>query len=78
MARHRSKAVPSSPLLPSCPGPKLGAFIHQDAAIEWGRRLDVDRSDLSSTQASVFEVKIKSKVYALKVVRTHNDKPIYY
>jgi len=69
MAGRRRQA---KSLLPSCPGPKLGAFKHKNSAIEWGRRLDVDRTDLSGTQASVFEVKIESKVYALKVVSNHH------
>jgi hypothetical protein len=41
-----------------CPGPKLRAFKYQHAEIEWGRRLDGDRTGMSETDGYVFEVKI--------------------
>ncbi|KAI0868281.1 kinetochore Sim4 complex subunit FTA2-domain-containing protein [Hypoxylon argillaceum] len=58
-----------SPLLPPCPGPKLHAFKHQNAKIQWGPRLDENRVGMSGTEGFVFSVKIKSKTYALKVFR---------
>ena len=71
MAGRKNQLISANSLLPSCPGPKLGAFVHKNAVIEWGRRLDVSRTESSGTQASVFEVRIESKAYALKVVSKH-------
>ncbi|KAI1126145.1 kinetochore Sim4 complex subunit FTA2-domain-containing protein [Nemania abortiva] len=56
------------PPLPPCRGPKLHAFEHQNAPIEWVSRLDGDRDD-DGIEGYVFEVKIKSKTYALKVFK---------
>ena len=51
--------------LPPCNGPKLHAFAHQNAPIEWLGRLDEDQPH---TQGHVFKVRIESQIYALKVV----------
>lgn len=48
--------------------PKLQPFEYQDDPIEWRRRLDVEQTGQNGTNAYVFEVKIRSRVYALKVV----------
>lgn len=54
--------------LPPCPGPKLKAFKHQKAPIEWLERLDENRTEHSGIEASVFRVRIRSQEYAVKVV----------
>ncbi|KAI0973682.1 kinetochore Sim4 complex subunit FTA2-domain-containing protein [Xylaria arbuscula] len=57
------------PALPPCPGPRLAAFQHQNAQIRWIKRLDIDRNSESTTQGCVYQVEIKSKIYALKVFK---------
>ena len=53
-------------LIPRIDGPKLDEFVHRDAIIEFRALLsDPD----SEGQSHVFEVKIGSHIYALKVVR---------
>ncbi|KAI1124134.1 kinetochore Sim4 complex subunit FTA2-domain-containing protein [Nemania abortiva] len=63
----------SSPELPPCDGPKLRAFRYRNDSIEWLGLVD-DRPDPpdSSRQGYVFKVKIRSKVYALKVFKFFN------
>ncbi|KAH6847092.1 kinetochore Sim4 complex subunit FTA2-domain-containing protein [Chaetomium sp. MPI-CAGE-AT-0009] len=55
--------------LPPCDGPRLHAFEHQKAPIEWLERLDGDRTSQSGAEGSVFKVRIKSQLYALKVFK---------
>lgn len=65
----------SSTELPPCDGPKLQAFKHRSARIHWGdciSGLGGEGEDIGS-QAYVFKVEIKSRTYALKVVRTRNS-----
>lgn len=57
--------------LPRCDGPKLHAFKHKEASIEWLERLDGDRESQSGAEGCVFKVKIDSQFYALKVVSKH-------
>ena len=54
--------------LPDCEGPKLHPFKDCNAAIEFRRLLSDDDSGIDG-HAHVFEVSIRSNVYALKVVR---------
>lgn len=61
----------SSTELPPCDGPKLQAFKHRSARIHWGdciSGIGGEGEDIGS-QAYVFKVEIKSRTYALKVVR---------
>ncbi|KAI1419481.1 kinetochore Sim4 complex subunit FTA2-domain-containing protein [Xylaria sp. FL1777] len=60
----------SSSELPPCDGPKLRAFEHRDDPIEWLGLLE-DRPDPpdSSRQGYVFKVKMRSRIYALKVFK---------
>lgn len=55
----------TNPPLPPCRGPKLHEFKHASYPIKWLKRLDEDRTD---NEGFVFQVEIKSKEYALKVV----------
>ena len=56
--------------LPPCDGPKLQAFKHRSARIRWGDCIGGigDEDEDSGSQAFVFKVEIKAKIYALKVV----------
>jgi hypothetical protein len=74
MANRRSEAARRAPSLPPCPGPRLGAFQDHDSPIEWLERLDGDRAGQSGAEGSVFKVKIKAQVYALKVVSDNHTK----
>ncbi|KAH8748243.1 kinetochore Sim4 complex subunit FTA2-domain-containing protein [Diaporthe sp. PMI_573] len=69
MSRYNLRRSQATRIIPlsRCPGPKLRAFKHQHAEIEWGRRVDGDRTGMPETDGYVFEVKIQSRVYALKV-----------
>ncbi|KAK8074980.1 kinetochore Sim4 complex subunit FTA2-domain-containing protein [Apiospora hydei] len=71
MGKTKSHKI-GNDLLPRCEGPKLHAFECENAAIAWGRRLDEDRGDSSTTQSAVFEVTIESRVYALKVFKFYD------
>ncbi|KAK7962470.1 uncharacterized protein PG986_003295 [Apiospora aurea] len=71
MGKTKSHKV-ANDLLPRCEGPKLHAFECENASIAWGRRLDEDRGDSSTTQSAVFEVTIESRVYALKVFKFYD------
>ena len=51
--------------IPQCEGPKLDEFPHRRAKIDY--RALLSDSDLSG-QAHVFEVRIGSRTYALKIV----------
>ena len=51
--------------LPPCDGPKLRSFENRHAPIEWLNELG--HIELGE-QGYVFKVKIKSRIYALKVV----------
>lgn len=65
--RLRPAAHPKE--LPPCRGPKLRAFRHHNSPIEWLERLDTSLEDSDSgRQGYVFKVRIKSELYALKVV----------
>lgn len=52
--------------LPSCDGPKLGAFQYRSAAIQF---IDLLSAESPGGDGHVFEVAIRSKHYALKIVR---------
>ncbi|KAG8160868.1 hypothetical protein KVR01_009132 [Diaporthe batatas] len=81
MSQTRSGRSQATAIIPHsrCPGPKLRAFKHQDAEIEWGRRLDGDRAGVAETDGYVFEVKIRSRLYALKVFKFfHPHSTMYY
>ncbi|KAK8016218.1 hypothetical protein PG993_014407 [Apiospora rasikravindrae] len=71
MSKTKSRKVVNNPL-PRCEGPKLHAFECKNTSIAWGRRLDEDRGDSSTTQSAVFEVTIESRVYALKVFKFYD------
>ena len=62
-------AVRSSHALPTCDGPKLGKFKDGKAAI---RFVDLLSREAPGEDGQVFEVIIKSKRYALKMVREKN------
>ncbi|KAI1291663.1 kinetochore Sim4 complex subunit FTA2-domain-containing protein [Xylaria venustula] len=66
MTPRRGASQP--PALPSCRGPRLAPFQHQDARTTWIKRLGGNRSSESTTQGYVYKVEIKSKIYALKIV----------
>lgn len=70
MSQNKIRRSRATAIIPrsQCPEPQLRAFEYQDAQIEWGRRLDGDRTGRTETDGYVFEVKIRSRVYALKVV----------
>ena len=53
--------------LPDCEGPKLRPFKNRKAAIGFHRLLSNEDSGTGG-HAHVFEVSIRSKLYALKVV----------
>ncbi len=53
--------------LPDCEGPKLHLFQDRKAAIDF-RRLLSGADSGSGGHAHVFEVSIRSRIYALKVV----------
>jgi hypothetical protein len=46
----------------------LHPFEYRDDPIDWGRGIDAEQKGQSGTNAYVFEVKIRSRVYALKIV----------
>lgn len=59
-------AVESKAPLPDCEGPKLGKFQHGSAAIQF---VDLLSAETPGVDGHVFEVIIKSKHYALKMVK---------
>ncbi|KAI1151447.1 kinetochore Sim4 complex subunit FTA2-domain-containing protein [Nemania diffusa] len=63
----------SAPELPECTGPKLKAFPYRESPITWleciSRQGDASES---SGQGYVFKVKIRSRIYALKVFKFFN------
>ena len=61
--------------LPDCEGPKLHPFKHRKAAIKFHRLLSDTDMPQAGGDSHVFEVSIRSKVYALKVVRPQAAKP---
>ncbi|KAI8946434.1 kinetochore Sim4 complex subunit FTA2-domain-containing protein [Xylaria longipes] len=60
----------SAPKLPGCGGPKLKSFPYRKSPITWLEWINRngDASD-SGGQGYVFKVKIRSKIYALKVFK---------
>lgn len=54
--------------LPNCEGPKLHPFKHRYAKVDFHHLLG-DSDSVTGGHAHVFEVSIKSVVYALKIVR---------
>jgi len=56
----------------------LHAFEHQKAPIEWLERIDGDRASQSGPEGSVFKVRIKSRLYALKVFKFFNPSDTSY
>ncbi|KAI1188842.1 kinetochore Sim4 complex subunit FTA2-domain-containing protein [Nemania serpens] len=63
----------SAPELPECAGPKLKAFRYRESPITWLEWID-RKEDVSESgrQGYVFKVKIRSKIYALKVFKFFN------
>ncbi|KAI8949483.1 kinetochore Sim4 complex subunit FTA2-domain-containing protein [Xylaria longipes] len=60
----------SSSELPPCDGPKLRAFEYRDDPIEWlGLAEDCPDTSNSNRQGYVFKVRMRSRVYALKVFK---------
>ncbi|KAK7740850.1 hypothetical protein SLS62_010995 [Diatrype stigma] len=70
----RKRQTDGSPelALPSCEGPKLLPFKHRKSPIQRGSRLDKHRSNASAADGYVFQVRIESKQYALKVFKFHH------
>ncbi|KAI1318982.1 kinetochore Sim4 complex subunit FTA2-domain-containing protein [Xylariaceae sp. FL0255] len=58
--------------LPPDGGPSICEFKHSDATIEWVKRLD--DSDREDTEAFVYQVRIASQNYALKVFKFSSPK----
>ncbi|KAI0456790.1 kinetochore Sim4 complex subunit FTA2-domain-containing protein [Xylaria acuta] len=54
---------------PPCEGPKLRAFPYAKDEITWIKSIDCYRERDAPRQAYVFKVKIRSRIYALKVFK---------
>ncbi|KAI0193825.1 kinetochore Sim4 complex subunit FTA2-domain-containing protein [Astrocystis sublimbata] len=56
--------------LPDCEGPKLGAFSHRKSTITWLEWISHGDGDaISGGQSYVFKVKIRTRLYVLKVFK---------
>jgi len=67
-----NRQLMSSKELPPCNGPKLQAFKHRYASIEWLEWLNDMEGAETPSQGYVFKVRIRSHIYALKVVCSPN------
>ncbi|KAI0411140.1 kinetochore Sim4 complex subunit FTA2-domain-containing protein [Xylaria grammica] len=79
MTRHRGDSGHASKgLLPPDGGPSIREFKHPEAPIEWIKRLD--NPDRGYNDAFVYQVRIASQEYALKVFKFSNPKsnPFYW